>query len=283
MTHPERAPEEEILEQLEAGSKPPVLPEGELQLTPEQVERVANYNGDWGMLLLTRLRNPETRKKYIETKKEHEGEVVLSRTGGEQKMEEVEAETDLIDSGELSLTKTPKTITVEEIIENYDQNLENVFKSTIYGPALETGQSTTALGMSKGYGSTGAVFEDARTRDGEPLTGRQNNIIEAHEKAHGLLDGLTGGEKAEITGALDSAIEGYGGRNQAVEIVARMSQLKNYFGFTGEEEFTKTHLDYAREHYANDTGLDNNMTEFFEAITPDSEERFLKLINKYAC
>ena len=63
------------------------------------------------------------------------------------------------------------------------------------------------------------------------------------------------------------------------EIVERMSQLKNYFGLTGGQVFTKEHLDYARQHYILDTGLDNNMTEFFYMITSETETEFLRLIN----
>jgi hypothetical protein len=64
-----------------------------------------------------------------------------------------------------------------------------------------------------------------------------------------------------------------------IEISERMSQLKNYFGFDGNQTFTKKHLDYARSNYIKDTGSDNGMDEFFQAITPEKEERFLYLIN----
>ena len=63
------------------------------------------------------------------------------------------------------------------------------------------------------------------------------------------------------------------------EVAERMAQLKNYFGLRGAEPFTKEHLEYARAHYVPDTGLDNSMTQFFQAITPDTEAAFLRLIN----
>ena len=64
------------------------------------------------------------------------------------------------------------------------------------------------------------------------------------------------------------------------EIAERMAQLKNYFGMSGNEEFTKAHLVWAREHFIKDLpGCDNGMTHFFQAITPETEERFLYLIN----
>lgn len=63
------------------------------------------------------------------------------------------------------------------------------------------------------------------------------------------------------------------------EIAERMSQLKSYFGMRGNEKFTPKHLAYAREHYIPDTGFDNNMSEFFSAITKETELRFIELIN----
>ena len=59
----------------------------------------------------------------------------------------------------------------------------------------------------------------------------------------------------------------------------RMSQLKNYFGFDGDQEFTKEHLDYARTHYVKDMSLDNSMSALFQMITAEKEEQFLRAIN----
>lgn len=70
-------------------------------------------------------------------------------------------------------------------------------------------------------------------------------------------------------------------KRQACDLMVRlgMNQLKNYFGFKGTEVFTNQHLDIAREYYLADTGMDNDMTEFFQAITPETEAKFLELIN----
>lgn len=65
------------------------------------------------------------------------------------------------------------------------------------------------------------------------------------------------------------------------EIAERLSQLKNYFGFDGDQVFTKAHLEYAREHYLSDTGMDNYMGIFLCAITPETEDEFLYAINNY--
>ncbi len=61
------------------------------------------------------------------------------------------------------------------------------------------------------------------------------------------------------------------------ELAERMAQLKNWLGFRGDEEFTQEDLDYAREYYITDTGIDNFMRQFFEAIKDDAA--FLHLIN----
>ena len=63
------------------------------------------------------------------------------------------------------------------------------------------------------------------------------------------------------------------------ELAERMSQLKNYFGLSGTNQFTKEHLTYTREHFITDTGFDNSMTQFFQAITPEKEDAFIELIN----
>lgn len=63
------------------------------------------------------------------------------------------------------------------------------------------------------------------------------------------------------------------------ELAERMSQLKNYFGFFGDEIFTEEHLSHARSHYVNDTEYDNLMTPFFQAISSEREDAFLSLMN----
>jgi hypothetical protein len=125
------------------------------------------------------------------------------------------------------------------------------------------------------------------------VTDKQMKIIVAHEKSHAVrfvlydemfTDGFDQSrirpvmqkKHSELTGE-ERVIEYlFGGSDEVIE---RMSQLKNYFGFKGSEKFTKRHLDYARLHYIEDTGMDNNMRVFFDMITPETEERFLYAIN----
>ena len=52
------------------------------------------------------------------------------------------------------------------------------------------------------------------------------------------------------------------------ELSQRGSQLKNYFGLTKlNQEFTPAMLQHAYKHYIKDTGVNNNMKEFFYSIT----------------
>lgn len=138
------------------------------------------------------------------------------------------------------------------------------------------------------------------------MTTKQQSIVEAHEKGHILrpywftffdeyfqsgfessksvfargdpfIDSLVVQEPDLSPEALQNGFVDYlftGG-----ELAERMAQLKNYFGMSGDEAFTKAHLDYARLHYIEDTNMDNFMKQFFQAITPETESNFLRLIN----
>ncbi len=142
----------------------------------------------------------------------------------------------------------------------------------------------------------------------EKPTPKQMSIIEAHEKGHSirpyaaLWDHFSKGfDPSNISYTrkdfeVDGLIRNNSDHDTNVsiekmkadvieylfsgpEIAERMAQLKNYFGMNGSEQFTKGHLDYARTHYVTDTGMDNRMTHFFQAITPETEAAFLELIN----
>ena len=63
------------------------------------------------------------------------------------------------------------------------------------------------------------------------------------------------------------------------ELMARMAQLKNYFGMNSGIKFTKGHLEYARTHYVPDTGLNNSMSVMFRIISPKTEAKFLLAMN----
>lgn len=146
---------------------------------------------------------------------------------------------------------------------------------------------------------------------GWPLDERQLAIAEAHEKGHRVRYADRDGAflRAYFGGGFDPDAIAYTDKDFEIErdraarwgepeptrdearasmieyllsgqeVAERMSQLKNYFGFAADEEFTAEHLRVARERYVADTGLDNRMTPFLQAITPEREARFLWLMN----
>lgn len=249
----------------------------------DKKELNADYEGNWTNVFHHRLQDDVIEDRYIKLK------TAFPTTEDRKKEYFIEA------NNRLSLEK-PRDIPIdeyEEMIskEGYRKNIEKVFASTAIGESMDYNHKPRDLGVSGGRGHTGAVFKDAMSNNFQRLSPKQKEIIEAHEKAHGVFRGLTNGEKNYIKQVFattrniekNKAIPGYSHKDQSDEIVARMSQLKNYFGFKGHETFTRAHLDLARRHYLADTDLDNNMREFFDSIDSENEDRFIDLMNTIAC
>lgn len=245
------------------------------ELSLKKIEGSANYPGDWTLLLQERMLDPVTKEKFI---KARESAMIEMKTG----------EPEILDK--------PKQFSqhYQEQINKYDKNVAHIFNETQIGEASEFGKTPDRLGMGN-IGEQGAVFNNA-SHEEKVLNQRQKNIIEAHEKGHGLRDFTSPIDRKDFTNSLDInelrkeeeklKVENQNIRfvnylSTAEEIAERMAQLKNYFGFHADDVFTKEHLQYAKEHYVKDTKLDNNMTTFFKAVTPETEVTFLETINKY--
>lgn len=225
-----------------------------------------NYQGDWTLLLRERIKNPVSKQKFIASRIGIlKGDAPYGRVVGEA----------------VDLTKKENTKKYYyDQIRNYDSNIDEAFSYTTYVPAKEHGKNPEALGDNK---EGGTVFNDA-SHGGSPLTNEDKNLIEAHEKGHVIRDFKI--NFADISKAFDfSRIPQDVKRPMYLknpdELIERMSQLKNYFGFKGGEIFTIQHLKYAQEKYLKDGRLDNDMTDFFAMITPEKEEEFLRVINTY--
>ena len=100
---------------------------------------------------------------------------------------------------------------------------------------------------------------------------KQNRQIAlAHEAGHAITHNqyvptISGFDNIA---ALPPGIREYFLRKNYTELSQRGSQLKNYFGLTkSNQEFTPAMLQHAYKHYIKDTGVDNNMKEFFFSIT----------------
>ena len=134
-------------------------------------------------------------------------------------------------------------------------------------------------------------------------TPEQRVIIQEHIKNHELDHFLYKQSRAEY----DELIKAFNpvnfglskkyliGKKSTIagdEIRARMGQLMDYFQFKynpktgnvedvlGNTKFTNEHLDYALKNYIKDTGLDNNMVDFFNGIT--NKNLFVKMMNNKA-
>lgn len=225
------------------------------------------------------LRNEETRKDEIIT------DVVFDKKG-----KAIRSKT-----GRFALKKHKYVPQTREQVEmEFDKDLEEI--------QLKTKVSFGGKGPNAETVSLNWKFPDAIQKPNI----RQMAMIEAHEKGHGVR--YYGGKYLDkyFAEAFDqNAVEftrddyyrdhvkeergrlGYEDAKKqffqylfsARELAERMSQLKNYFGMRADEQFTKEHLNYARLHYIQDTGMDNRMRFFFQAVTPEKEEKFLEIIN----
>ncbi len=242
----------------------------ELQQTYKQgleelVTAQANFPGDWTLLLLRRALDPITFEKY---------QAIVAQYA------------DLLEA------TPPGVLTKDGVRADYHQRqmdeytarIAEVFIQTGIGTAQEQGLVPYALGVGR-LGSPGTVFDDAVSLGGQPLTRRQKNIIEAHEKVHGLWkmeDAPFGHALRAIFDPVELA------KNERVtylkkpdEILARMSQIRDYFGLSASDMFTSEHLAYARTHYCADTGLDNHMRMFFDCVTQKTQDTFIACMNTY--
>lgn len=252
-------------------------------LQKELVRLSANFPGNWTQLLHERMLDQVTKDKFIA-----------------QRNEAASA----MKTGPLEFRDKPTQFKehYQKQIEDYDRRIENIFSITETGRASDFGKSPHTLGVGD-IDKPGAVFVDAVNKNNLPLSVRQKNIVEAHEKGHGLRDFESPVDKTEIRNVIDREVaesllqqyrekesngeKGERGRfnysylTRPEEIIERMAQFKNYFGMGAKEQFTEAHLDYIRANYILDTGLDNGVSNLLACITPRTTASFLEIINKY--
>lgn len=230
------------------------------ELSDDHLRERANFQGNWGELLRARLEHPIGYVKFAMRKLAH---LESLRVGEPARF--LDKKTDF------------QSYSVQQIRE-YDDVLQRVFSLT----EVVSGGTTDAkkLGVG-GYDKQPKVYTDAHKND-VTLTKRQRGIIEAHEAGHGVRQFL-GSDGEEVRSLVDqnllpSNLKGYLGN--AEEIAERMAQLKNYFGMSATDDFSRQHLEYARKNYVKDVGLDNDMTAFMDAIPEDRTEKFIELMNE---
>ena len=98
--------------------------------------------------------------------------------------------------------------------------------------------------------------------------GFDEDITYSHELNHALTPKFVWVEKPNgmSFSHLNKSVRDYFKEHNFTELKARGTQLKNYFGITDNQPITGDMLRYAAKNYVKDTGVDNNMTQFFSGI-----------------
>jgi len=261
------------------------------------VEHVLESPGNDSLVFFARIQHPKIRSQLIDHfVRAYEA---YERAGHTERRWKVDAHGEYVyeqDGGHV-LEEIPfHAPTREEIAHQLDEWVQEEMFVT---PIDYTSDIPSVMGMHLGW-------IDPKT--GEKPTTRVLSAIEAHEKGHGVRlfsrKGVAEYFAEQFVDVLDIHAVHYTEemferdkklfgehitRREAqkivhdtlrdpMEVVERMAQLKNYFGMQGDEVFTKAHLEYARAHYTSQV-MDNFMKEFFQAITPRTEARFLEVIN----
>jgi len=279
------------------------------QSTLKSIEQQANFGGNWTEVLFDRMHDPMIRKQLVDLVFEENQQLAKYYS-----TESFEFDCDLGNGDKLlrdkdgrpvfeSEIKNFKPQTREEVEKSFDERLENVMKVTPIDLSPNSSPSESHIPVK---------YKDPMT--GKNLDDRQMSMVVAHEKGHTLRPYIGSFYDKHFAGGFDeskiafsdadietiksmkkSGVEEGNKREEMTdeeiieetthyltsvhEIAERMAQLKNYFGMKGSEEFTHEHLEYARKHYIEDVGVYNFMEQFFQAITPETEPEFLKLIN----
>jgi len=180
----------------------------------------------------------------------------------------------------------------DQIIRDHVLNIQSVTGHTDYGPANrfhdEMGEEMIPQMKGRGkFAESPTVFSDGVDQIGNKLSIDQKGIIEAHELAHAVLDKITDDQRDFLLSLVNDYYLSLSNNKRVTtqEMIARMSQLKDYFGMNNDEEFTSLHLKYIinDSSYIRDTGLDNSVGLLLRSIKDGKEQDFIKAMNIMAC
>ncbi len=242
----------------------------------EQIEASANYEGNQANLMMGRLSNPEIRQQLVRLiyldKKYQLGSDSTPTTEDIEKdidkiIKKVEAYTPIRFSGEMPATDGDREfVTLNWRCPPYMGEFGPLQKSIT--EAHEKGHIIRKIASGAMLSYFGKVIDLSAIKISKEMIEYEQEMIRMEKKDESII--VTEEKVRESVCAYLS---------DPMEILERMSQLKNYFSISGGERFTLSHLRYAKEHYINDTKCNNNMSEFFQAITPETEQAFIKVVN----
>lgn len=271
------------------------------ELTGYPIEQIANYEGNDSNLLIERLCNPVILEQLVSTFRE--GYTARVESGRPEIENELDAQ------GEPKRDAEGRYILYES---PYVPPTDDEIREKILA-CIEEVRTHTPVSFGDASPTSECIPLNWRMLGGAVPTEKQKSIMEAHEKGHVVrsfpitlegevyYDSVFGkafdfdtipytavdyqNDRERLEKGLEHEVSfdeakrifcGY--MSDPGELIERMSQVKNYFGFKGGEKFTLDHLQYVREHYIKDTGMDNHMSQFFEMIV--DEEQFVNLMNR---
>lgn len=129
-----------------------------------------------------------------------------------------------------------------------------------------------------------SIIKDSRSANARMIEGDLENVAKSHELDH-AVNFVGPAERAERLKETKewfdpekTGLPGY--FESGIELAARGSQLKDYFGLTdSSQKLTSEMLKYAARHYVDDVS-DNDITRFFNGIT--NWDKAAEWLSKYA-
>ncbi len=266
-------------------------------------EEIANFEGNWTEVLFDRINNPEIKKQLIE--------IIYGAELAEQnyfKNEPFVFDHEM-DTGNKVYRDSKGKQLLDVEIESFKPRTKEEIEKELDEKVKKAMEVTQIEFSDKGPNSERIPVYFKNPYTGEIPTNRQKSLFEAHEKGHEVrrFDENFFAEAFDKSKAVftDEDIKAFGkmmeldkDEGEVVEadpekikeifsnylfsgneVAERMSQLKNYFGMRGAEKFTHENLAYVREHYSKDVGFENGVRQLLQAVTPETEDKFLELIN----
>ena len=266
-----------------------------------EIKEKANYQGNYSELFLERLNNLDFKDKLVNMlydSKVSFDSIYKSYDFTEDKPRPLSRKENYFEH-----KKGINLINKDSILKELNERIDNVFSKTSI--EFNSRDSVAKRGSSEivvGFLNPECFYSEKQ------MSSLQKNIVEAHEQGHIIRDLslthkfskkiLSGFDFSNmklpiymINGLRDFYLKDNLSDGEIIniqkeyfenpnEIIERMAQLRNYFGMKYNEVFTKEHLDYVRENYSKDTGFYLQIQPFLQAITPQTEKKFLELINE---
>lgn len=173
--------------------------------------------------------------------------------------------------------------TIDKIVEDFATAVQNVDVPVKKWYQIATEQATKHGAFATA--GTGNVYigKEGLRKIFNDYGGRNIDRTISHEIDHALhipAESSQGFDLEYLRKSTPSQPSYFIGNNNS-ELAARGTQIKDYFGLDSpNQEITEDMLRYAAQNYVRDTGMDNNMTQFFNSITDWKEAA--KWLSKYA-